>query len=533
MRSVFAGSAFLAVLAGASTVGCGEAPRAQAQASSAPATAWTLDFPTSATGPAQEHFLRGLTAMHLFMYPDAVKAFRAAQEADPGFAMAYWGEALTHYRPIWREYERDEARAVLQRLGPTAEARAAKAPTDREKAYLATLDVLYADGEPPVRLRAYAGALEALVAKYPDDTEALALWALSRVVQYARTDAEMQERMRTAGIAQEVLRRSPRHLGAARYLIQSVDDPVHADLGVIAAQIFIDAAPDSSEARHMPTHISAQLGRWKEMADLNWQAFEISMDWTKRNGYKLQDLNNHNYGHLLTYAQYGYLQLGQYERARQIIDRARADFQASNQAPEIANTLAGTIAQYLVETHDREQLAALRDLTDSGAGRGANVHYAIGLVSAKTGDLARAKSSLAALRGTSADMSIMQSQVAALIAAAEGDERKALTLMTVAAAQETAQIYSYFGPPGPYKPAHELLGELLLAANRPADALKAFQESLRIFRRRTASLLGASRAAAAAGDAALAQDYAARLLDIWRDADRSLPTLEELRRTTQ
>jgi tetratricopeptide (TPR) repeat protein len=473
-----------------------------------------------------------MTAMHLFMYPDAVAAFREAQKADPGFAMAYWGEALTHYRPIWREYEREEGHAVLQRLGPTPDARAAKAPTDREKAYLATLDVLYGDGEPAGRLRAYAGAMEALAARYPDDDEAMALWALSRVVQYARTAEEMQERMRTAAIAQEVLRRRPRHPGAARYFIQSVDDPIHADLGAIAAQIFIDAQPDSSEARHMPTHISAQLGRWKEMAELNVQAFEISMAWTKSHGYKLQDLNNHNYGHLLTYAHYGYLQLGQYGRARDLIARARADYEASGRAEEIASTLAGLLSQYVVETNHLEQLAALKALAAETT-PSANVQYAIALAAVRARDIAAAKRALPSLEERAVNTRIMHREIAALVASAEGDAVTALSLLKDAAADDLAQIYTHFGPASPYKPPHELYGEVLLEAGRHAEALQAFTESLRIYRGRTATLLGGVRAARATGNAALADRWANQLRDIWREADSDLPGLAALRRPTQ
>src|SRR5262249_50648328 len=98
------------------------------------AAAWSVEFPVSTTNAsATEHFVRGMTLMHLFMYPDAAREFNAAQQADPGFALAYWGEAMTYYRPIWREYEPEPARVVINRLGATPAARAAKAPTAREK----------------------------------------------------------------------------------------------------------------------------------------------------------------------------------------------------------------------------------------------------------------------------------------------------------------------------------------------------------------------------------------------------------------
>ncbi len=489
--------AAFAVAAAASVAACAGGSQASVEAArpDAPYGDWGISFPTSATGEAQAAFVRGMTAMHLFMYPDAVKEFQAAQSANAGFAMAYWGEALSHYRPIWREYERDEARAVLQRLGATPEARAAKAPTPREKAYLASLDVLYADGPPAERMRAYSESLQKLTESFPEDEEAMALWALSRVVQYPRTERGIQERMRTAGIADQVLRKSPRHPGAARYYIQSVDDPVHADLGVVAADVFINAKPNSSEARHMPTHISAQLGRWKEMADLNWEAFEISMAWTKAHGYKLQDLNNHNYGHLLTYAQYGYLQLGQYDRAREIIDRVRGDYTASGKAPEIASTLAGTTAQYLVETGDPAALKALEDLVEKDGLKSPSVHYAIGLAAARAGDVARTKKALSMLgEGEGADAKIMRHELEALIAVGEGNLPKALALLKEASELNEGQIYTHFGPPGPYKPPHELYGETLLAAQKPAEALRAFEDGLRIHRGRTGLLKGVGAA---------------------------------------
>ncbi|MCH7815925.1 MAG: hypothetical protein IIC60_05065, partial [Proteobacteria bacterium] len=59
---------------------------------------WNLVFPTSQTGAAQEHFLDGVTYMHLHMFEDAGEHFRASQQLAPDFAMAYWGEALNQHR---------------------------------------------------------------------------------------------------------------------------------------------------------------------------------------------------------------------------------------------------------------------------------------------------------------------------------------------------------------------------------------------------------------------------------------------------
>jgi hypothetical protein len=98
---------------------------------------------------------------------------------------------------------------------------------------------------------------------------------------------------------------------------------------------------------------------------------------------------------------------------------------------------------------------------------------------------------------------------------------------------DLAQIYTHFGPPSPYKPPHEMYGEMLMAAGKPAEALEAFQDGMRIYRRRTALLLGGARAAAAANQPALARTYMTELREIWRDADGDVPALGEVRRTTQ
>src|SRR2546425_4613457 len=115
----------LACLAGAGELRSAQTPRLG-----------TIDFPTSGAPAAQVPFVRGVLLLHSFEYQDALQAFREAQRIDSGFALAYWGEALAYTHPVWNEQDQNAARAALQRLGPTREARRAKAPTPREKAYL-------------------------------------------------------------------------------------------------------------------------------------------------------------------------------------------------------------------------------------------------------------------------------------------------------------------------------------------------------------------------------------------------------------
>ena len=137
-----------------------------------------IDFPTSGTPAAQEHFLRGVLYLHSFEYEDAASEFQAAQKADSGFAMAYWGEAMTFNHPIWNERDAESARKALARLAPSPEARLARARTPREKAYLRAVEVLYAEGAKPERDRAYAEEMRRLLEEFPDDAEASGLLPL-------------------------------------------------------------------------------------------------------------------------------------------------------------------------------------------------------------------------------------------------------------------------------------------------------------------------------------------------------------------
>src|SRR5437879_10976165 len=105
-----------------------------------------IDSPTSGAPAAQASFIRGVLLLHSFEYRAAAQAFREAQRIDPRFALAYWGEALTYTHPVWDEQDRTAARAVLQRLGPSAEAPRAHAPPLREQGYPPACDGLYGDG---------------------------------------------------------------------------------------------------------------------------------------------------------------------------------------------------------------------------------------------------------------------------------------------------------------------------------------------------------------------------------------------------
>src|SRR5712675_1720374 len=88
-------------------------------------------FVNSGAAAAQADFIQGLALLHDFEYEPAATAFRRAEVVDPGFAMAYWGEAMTFNHPVWMQQNISAARTALKRLGPDTGARLAKAQTAR------------------------------------------------------------------------------------------------------------------------------------------------------------------------------------------------------------------------------------------------------------------------------------------------------------------------------------------------------------------------------------------------------------------
>src|SRR5262245_21974403 len=138
-----------------------------------------IDFPTSGSPQAQELFLRGVLLLHSFEYEDAAEAFREAQKLDPGFAMAYWGEAMTYNHPVWVEVDVERGKAALNKLGATPQERLSKATTKREKSYLKAVEILYGEGDKKSRDLAYAASMQKLHQEYPDDLEAAAFYSLA------------------------------------------------------------------------------------------------------------------------------------------------------------------------------------------------------------------------------------------------------------------------------------------------------------------------------------------------------------------
>jgi tetratricopeptide (TPR) repeat protein len=105
---------------------------------------------------------------------------------------------------------------------------------------------------------------------------------------------------------------------------------------------------------------------------------------------------------------------------------------------------------------------------------------------------------------------------------------EAIALMRRAAALE-ATADKEAVTPGEVLPAGDLLGDLLIEAGRPAEAVAAFEAVLAASPNRLNTLAGAGLAAEQSGDTAKALNYYSQLTVVAKDADAGLSRVEHAR----
>jgi tetratricopeptide (TPR) repeat protein len=334
-------------------------------------------------------------------------------------------------------------------------------------------------------------------------------------------------------VSEAVLEKNPEHPGALHYAIHAYDDPVHAPLGLRAARVYAKVAPAAAHAQHMPSHIFLAMGMWDETALSNEAAWKASSN--------KQPVDAGGY-HALWWLQYAYLQQGRFAEARRVLERM--ENMASAQPPLLLRFhLVQMRVMYSVETG--EAYNAGIDISGLDLTARAAHFFAAGSDALNRGRRQDAEHALAALRalkpstaagdvrhghaygGDVHAAAITENQLAALLLMADGKSQEAIELVKQAATAEDRTPYE-FGPPVPAKPAHELLGEILLSLGRPDLARVQFELALLRAPKRALSLLGLARSHVQSGDTRKARETYTELQRMWSRADPAiLKALEE------
>ena len=459
-----------------------------------------VNFPNSGSPAAQADFLTGLALLHDFEYPAAADAFRRAEAVDPGFAMAYWGEAMTFNHPVWMQQDLKAARDALNKLALTPPARRAKAKTEREKGYFDALEILYGDGSKEERDFRYEDAMAKLYARFPEDVDAAAFYGLA-ILGTAHAGRDIATYMRAAGVLEEAWINHRDHPGLVHYLIHSYDDPAHAPLGLRAARIYAKIAPDAGHAQHMTSHIFLALGMWQEVVEANIAGM-ADVD----RMLKVKGKGPVRCGHYASWLEYAYLQLGQKDKAGSAVAECRAsvesqpamDHPGMSMDPDasLIGSFANMRLRYLLESGDwTGEIAGWTLPKTAGAGARLDFAFARTMGEIMQGHHDAARVALAELEAVSREVVDIQTkrgasdpsyrvrpeifllEARAQLAEQEGDFAGAERLMLQAVGLED-KLPIAFGPPTIDKPSHEILGEFLLRRGRKDEAHAEFVKAV-------------------------------------------------------
>ena len=483
----------------------------------------SVHFATSCASSTAPEFDHAIALLHSFEFGAAIRGFTRVLDADSTCAMARWGIALSRWgNPMSIGNRTTQSLDIGRRASDAATGSASRA-SDRERGYIAAVAHLYADFEHTAqraRVVAYEKAMADVVAAQPADTEAKIFHALALVAAAPPTDKTYANQLAAGALLEQLWAAKPEHPGLAHYLIHTYDVPALAGRARIAAERYAEIAPSAAHALHMPSHTFTRAGLWQESVNTNRRSIVAAR---AESGYG-EAL------HASDYSEYAYLQMRNDSAARSIIGTLPAlikDFDP-NALVGAANGVAGYFAlaaipaRYALERRNWTDAEALVPLPTAYPFTEAMTYFAIALGASHTGHLATARAaidSLAAIRdrlrttgeGYWAEQVVIQHLGAsAWIALAEHHDSAAVALMQDAAAHEDATEKSAVTP-GPLAPAHELLGDMLLQLDRPAEALAQYRATQAREPNRFRTLYGAMRAATTLGDTAASAHYAAQI----------------------
>jgi len=497
-----------------------------------------IEFPTSGSKEAQQHFIRGVAALHSFWYTEAIDSFQKSTKADPNFAMGYWGEAMAHNAPLWERQDSKSAKAALSKISDLSEL------TQREQDYIQAVQILYGEGEKLTRDKAYSNAMKKIYTKYPNDLEAACFYSLSLLGIARNTGEKIKLKVDSGAIALEIYEQNPDHPCAAHYAIHAFDHPDLARLALPSAQRYAKIAPASHHAQHMPAHIFIQLGMWSEAAKSNENGWATSKKWVERE--KLPK-SNRDY-HSLQWLHYVYLQQGLLGKAEAIFKTQQKDMEegiqdAAKSKPN-PNLRSGKyyhrmLAATIIETEQWEKAKKLvpPEGWEPKTFPKAGYNFVLGYAAAMQGDDEAKKYAieLKTIRDKGfrvnhfsrpENLEIWELEIEVAVKLFEKDYKAAIQLAKKATLVEE-KLPSPSGPPRILKPTYELLGEVYLKAGKPKKAKEQFNISLTRHPNRIRSLIGAARSAKLDGDKITAKENYAQILSILKNADPAFPELKE------
>lgn len=505
-----------------------------------------LNFNVSGDDVAMPYFEKGMLLLHNFEYTDAAQEFEMAQLLDPNLVMAYWGEAMCYNQPLWFQQDYEKGKGALFKLGVKANERLEKAPTEMEKGFISSIELLYGeDKDVKVRNEKYEAAMADLYAKHSGNEEIAAFYALA-LLGNCYTGEEQEKYDLASRVLMKLNAANPEHPGALNYMIHLYDAPDKAYKGRKAADAYFTLAADSKYALHAPSHIYMANGEWAKYVTCNEASWKAAEAWVKKRKKSLEDRDYHS----LWWLQYGYLQQGKYAKAQELLMNMKLDSRYSR-SERLRFHLAMMRGHYMMESGKWHSDAGSIEIPTNGFNVSTKnmCFFVDGMIALEKHDLPkvdwflnqmtdqrmveqnrteafkdfRTYSTIAIERNTGLEQElwlaeVLEWELQALRALKTNKLEEAEGFIVKAIALEDKTSYEP-GPPVVLKPAHEVYGEILLAMNNSTKAVEQFDLSLKRAPGRSLSLLGKYQALKNLGESQKAAQIKDMLMTNWQDAD--------------
>ena len=446
---------------------------------------------------AQQFFDQGLKLVFGFNHDEARKSFQRAAELDPKLAMAWWGVSLTlgpnYNLPVDPEREKagyDAAQRAVA-LKPNA--------SESERAYIDAVAVRYSN-DPKADLHqldvTYKDAMSKLAARYPDDLDAVTLYAESAMNLnpwhlWTADGKPAEGTEEIVRVLESVLKRDPNHLGANHYYIHAVEASPHPERALASAARLEKLAPTAGHLVHMPAHIYARVGDHPAAAHCNELAVAADKKFlaaTHEQGvYPL-----FYYSHNLHFLAFAASMEGNFAEAKDAAARLVGNVAPGVKAMPMLEGFLPTPIVVLFAFERWDDLLKLPAPDSSFLITNAVWHSLRGVAFANTGRTAEAEKEQGAFREltakippdtmydmlnkTGAVFKVHDHLLAGMIARSRHNDIGAIDSLTQAVAAEDALNYSE--PPPWYPPVRPMLGHVLLEAKQLPEAEKVFRADL-------------------------------------------------------
>jgi len=492
---------------------------------------------------AQKYFDEGLILTFGFNHAEAIRSYNDALKLDPQCAMCYWGIAYAlgpninaamdpaAIPPAW-----DALQSALKLAPNTRKA---------EQDYIAALANRYAADPTADRAaldKAYADAMRELAKAYPDDLDAVSLFAeaLMDLTPWNFWTKDGQPTEYTDEIVstlESVLARNPDHPAANHFYIHAVEASQTPERAVPSADRLTHLVPGAGHLVHMPGHTYWRVGRYHDAVIANEHAIHSDESYIPDRGAQglyVVAYYPHNIHFLSIAAQMEGNSKLAIEAARKVAEKIPDEvavavplLQNFDPMPFFALVRFGKWDEILAEP---QPVADLRYATGIW-------HWARGMAYVATGDVEKAQAEYDAVMELAhaddmkklvilgfttgaTNLTLAGHLLAGDIAGAQGETDKQIAELE--AAVQVQDDLPYIEPPAWYFPTRDMLGAALLKADRAADAEAVYRADLKEYRQSGWALFGLMKSLEAQNKTTEAADVQKEFEEAWQYADVTL-----------